>query len=43
MSTDIEQAFTQADKLPEGVHGTFFLNLPSGSPETGNKDIVYGV
>jgi hypothetical protein len=25
-SVDIEQAFTQADKLPEGVNGRYFIN-----------------
>jgi hypothetical protein len=42
-SVDIEQAFTQADKLPEGVNGRYFINPPSGSPDTGNRDIVYEV
>ena len=40
-SVDIEQAFTQADKLPEGVNGRYFINPPTGSPDTGNKDVVY--
>ena len=42
-SVDIEQAFTQADKLPEGVNGRYFINPPPGSPDAGNKDIVYEV
>ena len=42
-SVDIEQAFTQADKLIEGVNGRYFINPPPGSPDTGNKDIVYQV
>ena len=36
----IEQAFLQADKLDEGVNGR---NPPAGSPEAGNKDIMYEV
>ena len=40
---DIEQAFLQADKLDEGVNGRYFINPPPGSPEAGNKDIVYEV
>jgi len=40
-SVDIEQTFTQADKLPEGVNGRYFINPPTGSPDTGNKDVVY--
>jgi hypothetical protein len=42
-SVDIEQAFTQADKLPEGVNGRYFINPPPGSPDAGNRDIVYEV
>ena len=42
-SVDIEQAFTQADKLSEGVNGRYFINPPPGSPDVGNKDIVYEV
>jgi hypothetical protein len=42
-SVDIEQVFTQADKLPEGVNGRYFINPPSGNPDTGNRDIVYEV
>jgi hypothetical protein len=33
----------QADKLDEGVNGRFFINPPPGSPEAGNKNIVYEV
>ena len=40
---DIEQAFLQADKLDEGVNGRYFINPPPGSPEAGNKDVVYDV
>ena len=40
---DIEQAFLQADKLDEGVNGRYFINPPAGSPEAGNKDVVYEV
>ena len=40
---DIEQAFLQADKLDEGVNGRYFINPPPGSPEAGNKNIVYEV
>ena len=29
-SVDIEQVFTQTDKLPEGVNGRYFINPPSG-------------
>jgi hypothetical protein len=42
-SVDIEQAFTQADKLTEGVNGRYFINPPPGIPVTGNRDIVYDV
>ena len=40
---DIEQAFLQADKLDEDVNGRYFINPPPGSPEAGNKDVVYKV
>jgi len=40
---DIEQAFLQTDKLDEGVNGRYFINPPPGTPETGNKNIVYEV
>jgi hypothetical protein len=40
---DIEQAFLQADKLDEGVNGRYFINPLPGSPEAGNKDVVYEV
>ena len=42
-SVDIEKAFTEADKLPEGVNGRYFINPPPGSPDAGNRDIVYEV
>ena len=38
---DIEHAVLQADKLEEGVNGRYFINPPPGSPEAGNKDVVY--
>ena len=40
---DIEQAFLQADKLPEGVNGRYFIQPPPGSPDAENKDVVYEV
>jgi hypothetical protein len=40
---DIEQAFTEVDKLPEGVNGRYFINPPPGSPDAGYRDIVYEV
>ena len=40
---DIEQAFLQADKLPEGVNGRYFIQPPPGSPDAENKNIVYEV
>jgi hypothetical protein len=40
---DIEQAFLQADKHHEGVTGRYFINPPPGSPDAGNKNIVYEV
>ena len=39
----IEQAFLQEDKLVEGVNGRYFINPPPGSPEAGDKNIVYEV
>jgi hypothetical protein len=30
---DIEQAFLQADKLPEGVNDRYFIQTPPGSPD----------
>ncbi len=38
---DIEQAFLQADKLPEGVNGRYFIQPPPGSPDANNRDVVY--
>ena len=40
---DIEQAFLQADKLPEGVNGRYFIQPPPGSPDADKKDVVYEV
>jgi hypothetical protein len=39
----IEQAFLQADKLPEGVNGRYFIQPPPGSPDAYNRDVVYEV
>ena len=40
---DIEQAFLQADKIPEGVNGRYFIQPPPGSPDANNRDVVYEV
>ena len=40
---NIEQAFSQADKLPEGVNGRYFIQPPPGSPDANNRDFVYEV
>jgi hypothetical protein len=40
---DIEQAFLQADKLPEGVNGRYFILPPLGSPDANDQDVVYEV
>ena len=40
---DIEQAFLQADNLPEGVNCRYFIQPPPGSPDTNNRDVVYEV
>jgi hypothetical protein len=42
-SVDIEQAFVQADKLKEGANGRYFITPPPGSPDAGDKSIVYEV
>jgi hypothetical protein len=42
-SVDFTQAFIQADRLPEGVNGRFFIRPPPGSPDHGRQDIVYQV
>ena len=42
-AVDIEQAFLQADKLPEGVNGRYFIEPPPGSPDAGDKNVVYEV
>ena len=42
-SVDFTQAFIQADRLPEGVNGRYFIWPPEGSPDEGRKDIVYEV
>jgi hypothetical protein len=40
---DIEQAFLQADKLPEGVNGRYFIPPPPASPDADDRDVVYEV
>jgi len=40
---DIEQAFLQADKLPEVVNGRYFIQPPFGSPDANNRNVVYEV
>jgi len=40
---DIEQVFLQADKLPEGVNGRYFIQPPPASPDANNRDVVYEV
>ena len=40
---DIEQAFLQAHKLPEGVNGRYFIQPPPGSPDANHRDVVYEV
>ena len=40
---DIEQAFLQADKIPEGVNGRYFIQPPPGSPDAGDRNVVYEV
>jgi hypothetical protein len=42
-SVDIEQAVVQADKLKEGVNVRYFITPPPGSPDAGDKSIVYEV
>ena len=42
-SCDIEQAFLQVDKLPEGVKGRYFIQPPPGSPDANDRDVVYEV
>ena len=42
-SVDIEQAFTQADKLKEGANGRYFITTPPGSPDAGDNSVVYEV
>ena len=39
---DIDQAFLQADKLPES-NGRYFIQPPPGSPDANNRDVVYEV
>jgi hypothetical protein len=40
---DMEQAFLQAGKLPEGMNGRYFIQLPSGSPDANDQDVLYEV
>ena len=42
-AVDIEQAFTQADKLEKGINGRYFIKPPPGSADTGNPNVVYEV
>ena len=42
-AVDIEQAFLPADKLPAGVNGRYFIESSQGSPDAGDKKVVYGV
>jgi len=42
-SVDSTQAFIQADRLPEGVNGRFFISPPPGSPHANTSGIVYEV
>jgi len=42
-SVDVTQAFIQADRLPEGVNGRFFISPPPGSPHANTCGIVYEV
>ncbi len=40
---DIEQTFTQDDNLTQGVNGRYCINPQTGSPDAGNRNIVYEV
>ena len=42
-SVDFTQAFIQADRLPEGVNGRFFISPPPGSPHADTSGIAYEV
>ena len=42
-SVDFTQACIQADRLPEGVNGRFFISLSPGSPHANTSGIVYEV
>ena len=42
-SVDIEQAFTQADKLKEDANDRYFITPPPGSPDADDKSVVYEV
>ena len=42
-AVDIEQVFTQADKLEEGINGRYFIKPPPGSADAGTPNAVYEV
>ena len=42
-SVGFTQAFIQADRLPKGVNGRFFISPTSGSPHANTSGIVYEV
>ena len=42
-SVDFTQTFIQADRLPEGVNGRFFISSLPGSPHANTPGIVYEV
>jgi len=42
-NVDFTQAFIQADRLPEGVNGRFFISPPPDSPHANTSGIVYKV
>jgi len=42
-SVDFTKAIIQADCLPEGVNGRFFISLSPGSPHANTSGIVYEV
>ena len=40
---DIEQAFTQTDKLMEGANDRYLITPPPDTPDAGDKSVVYEV
>lgn len=42
-SVDFKQSFIQADRLPEGVNGRFFVRPLLGSPDEKSKKMIYEV